>query len=221
MKIKFNYTFNTFIATESNVEAKQIAFDYASDKSNFQTLVISSSLGNGATHLAWAIVNQFTQNKELENYYFVSFETLMRDISKNGELTKEMLNSKSVVVIDSYFNWDNKKSKYLISTLEGVKTKVIVTCNEETNIPIEHFRINLSCPNKNDRTTIIESLIIKLNIDYNKEIVDFIAKQNFTSVRILEGFVSTLWAKSYLENKIVDINFTKKVFDRLKSKLLP
>ena len=104
MKIKFNYTFNTFIATDSNVKAKQIAINYASDKSNFQTLVISSSLGNGATHLAWAIVNEITQNEELENYYFVSFERLMIDISKNGELSKEMLNSKSVVVIDSYFN---------------------------------------------------------------------------------------------------------------------
>lgn len=212
-----NYTFNTFIATESNFEAKQIAFDYASNNSNFQTLVISSSVGNGATHLAWAIVNQFTQNEELENYYFVSFETLMRDISKNGELSKEMLNSKSVVVIDSYFNWDDKKSNYLISTLEGVKTKVIITCNEETIIPVEHFRINISCPNKNEKTTIIESLLIKLNIDYNKEIVDFIAKQNFTSVRILEGFVSTLWAKSHLENKIVELNYTKKVFEELKS----
>ena len=85
MKMNYNNTFNTFIATESNVEEKQVAFDYASDISNFQTLVISSSLGNGATHLAWAIVNEITQNEELENYYFVSFETLDRDILKNGE----------------------------------------------------------------------------------------------------------------------------------------
>ncbi len=218
MKIKFNYTFNTFIATVSNVKAKQIAINYASDKSNFQTLVISSSLGNGATHLAWAIVNEITQNEELENYYFVSFERLMIDISKNGELSKEMLNSKSVVVIDSYFNNDGKKSNYLISTLEGVKTKVIITCNKETNIPIEHFRINLTCPNKNDRTTIIEKILTKLSVVFNQEIIDFIVEKDFTSVRILEGFVSTLLAKSQLENEIVDINFTKKVFEEVKSK---
>jgi chromosomal replication initiation ATPase DnaA len=219
MKMNYNNTFNTFIATESNVEEKQVAFDYASDISNFQTLVISSSLGNGATHLAWAIVNEITQNEELENYYFVSFETLDRDILKNGELSKEMLNSKSVVVIDSYFNWDDKKSNYLISTLEGVKTKVIITCNEETIIPVEHFRINISCPNKNDTTTIIESLLIKLNIYCNKEIIDFIVEKDFTSVRILEGFVIALWAKSHLENEKVDLNYTKKVFEELKSKL--
>ena len=218
MKMNYNNTFNTFIATESNVEAKQVAFDYASDKSNFQTLVISSSVGNGATHLAWAIVNEITQNEELENYYFVSFERLMIDISKNGELSKEMLNSKSVVVIDSYFNNDGKKSNYLISTLEGVKTKVIITCNEETNIPIEHFRINLTCPNKNDRTTIIEKILTKLSVVFNQEIIDFIVEKDFTSVRILEGFVSTLLAKSQLENEIVDINFTKKVFEEVKSK---
>jgi hypothetical protein len=129
-----------------------------------------------------------------------------------------MLNSKSVVVIDSYLNNDGKKSNYLISTLEGVKTKVIITCNEETNIPIEHFRINLTCPNKNDRTTIIEKILTKLSVVFNQEIIDFIVEKDFTSVRILEGFVSTLLAKSQLENEIVDINFTKKVFEEVKSK---
>jgi chromosomal replication initiation ATPase DnaA len=214
-----NYSFNTFVASESNVEAKQIALDFASDKSNFQTLVISSSVGNGATHLTLAIVNEITQNEELENYYFVSFETLMRDIAKYGELSKEMLNSKSAVVIDSYFNWDDKKSKYLISTLEGVKTKVIITCNEETIIPVEHYRINLSCPNKNDMTTIVERHLTNLSIIHNQEMIDFLVELNFTSVRILGGFVNTLWVKSQLENKIVDINFTKKVFESLKTKL--
>ncbi|NBR15332.1 MAG: hypothetical protein EBU01_12275 [Crocinitomicaceae bacterium] len=214
-----NYSFNTFVASESNVEAKQIALDFSSDKSNFQTLVISSSVGNGATHLAWAIVNEITQNEKLENYYFVSFETLMRDIAKHGELSKEMLNSKSAVVIDSYFNWDDKKSKYLISTLEGVKTKVIITCNKETIIPVEHYRINLSCPNKNDMTTIVEGHLTNLCIIHNQEMIDFLVEQNFTSVRILGGFVNTLWAKSQLENEKVDINFTKKVFESLKTKL--
>ena len=221
MKMNYNNTFNTFIATESNVEAKQVAFDYASDISNFQTLVISSSVGNGATHLAWAIVNEIIQNEELENYYFVSFERLMSDILKNGELSKEMLNSKSVVVIDSYFNNDDKKSNYLISTLEGVKTKVIITCNEETNIPVEQYRINLSCPNKNDREIIIHKQFTNLSIIHNQEIIDFIVEKDFTSVRILEGFLISLWAKSQLENKKFDLKYTIKVFEELKSKLLP
>ena len=99
-----------------------------------------------------------------------------------------------------------------------MKTKVIITCNEETNIPIEHFRINLTCPNKNDRTTIIEKILTKLSVVFNQEIIDFIVEKDFTSVRILEGFVSTLLAKSQLENEIVDINFTKKVFEEVKSK---
>ncbi len=123
------------------------------------------------------------------------------------------------MVIDSYFNNDGKKSNYLISTLEGVKTKVIITCNEETNIPIEHFRINLSCPNKNDREIITHKLFTNLSIIHNQEIIDFIVEKDFTSVRILGGFVNTLWAKSQLENEKVDLNFAKKVFEELKTKL--
>jgi hypothetical protein len=143
----------------------------------------------------------------------------MRDISKNGELSKEMLNSKSVVVIDSYFNNDGKKSNYLISTLEGVKTKVIITCNEETNIPVEQYRINLFCPNKNDMEIITHKLFTNLSIIHNQEIIDFIVEKDFTSVRILEGFLITLLAKSRLENEKFDLNYTIKIFEELKSKL--
>ena len=34
--MNYNNTFNTFIATESNVEAKQIAFDYATENQIFK-----------------------------------------------------------------------------------------------------------------------------------------------------------------------------------------
>jgi chromosomal replication initiation ATPase DnaA len=49
-------TFNNFIAIDSNQGAKKIAKEFALENISYNVLGISSSVGNGATHLALAIL---------------------------------------------------------------------------------------------------------------------------------------------------------------------
>jgi chromosomal replication initiation ATPase DnaA len=46
-----------FISIDNNLHAKNTAIEFAHGKLNKNVLTITSSLGNGATHLAFAILN--------------------------------------------------------------------------------------------------------------------------------------------------------------------
>jgi chromosomal replication initiation ATPase DnaA len=163
-EIPLAYTFENFIATDTNAEAKQIAMDFAAGKSSLKTLVIASSIGNGATHLACAIANEIKFNQNKDDILLISFESLVMKIKNEGELSKEFLNSHSIIIIDSYYNWNKKLSKYLISTLIDVNTKIVITCSEFTEVPVDNYRINLSLPIHSDRILILENLIKMQNL---------------------------------------------------------
>jgi chromosomal replication initiation ATPase DnaA len=214
-----DYSFDNFIAIDSNKESKQIAMNFASNKTIFNTLVISSTIGNGATHLACAIMNEVNRN-ELNNHecLFVSFETLVRHVVKNGELQKDYLNKHYIVTIDSYHNWNNKLSKYLISTLKNLKIKIIITCSEFTDVPVEHFRINLSNPSYSDRKIIIKKLLLKEDDIYTNEVIDYISElEEFTNVRQVQAFILTLQANEIYNLKMNELKDVKKVFNKFKA----
>ena len=62
--MKNHATLENFISIDNNLNAKNIAIEFAHGKSNKNVLTISSSIGNGATHLAFAIINEIeNQNK--------------------------------------------------------------------------------------------------------------------------------------------------------------
>jgi chromosomal replication initiation ATPase DnaA len=206
------YTFDNFIAEESNIEAKQIALDFAKNKTKFKTLVISSSLGNGATHLACAIMNEVKLKQKKNNIFFVSFESLVCHIKDFGELPKEFLNEHYLITIDSYYNWNNQLSNYLISRLKDVKSKMIITCSEFTDVPVENVRINLSLPNISDRFLIIENLLNREKFDLSKDVIDYITKsKGFNSIRALEGFFIMLCVRAKLEGQTINLSYTKKI----------
>ena len=83
------YCFENFIAVEHNLEAKRMAMDFAYNEVICQTLVISSTIGNGATHLAFSILNKMKENLYLshDDFAFFTYESL-----KINFLLKERLN---------------------------------------------------------------------------------------------------------------------------------
>lgn len=217
-EISSGYTFENFVAIECNLEAKQVAMDFAADKSNFQTLVISSSIGNGATHLACAIMNEVKLKQKKSNIFFVSFESLVCHIKDHGELSKEFLNEHFIITIDSYHNWNNMLSKYLISTFKDVKSKIIITCAEYTDVPVDNVRINLSFPNISDRFLIIEQISKREKYDLAKDVVDYLAKsKEFLSIRVLEGFILMLCVRAKLEEKTINLSYTIKLMNSFKN----
>ena len=111
-------------------------------------------------------------------------------------------------------------SKYLISTLKDVKSKIIITCAEYTDLAVDNVRINLSFPNISDRFLIIEQISKREKYDLAKDVVDYLAKsKEFLSIRVLEGFILMLCVRAKLEEKTINLSYTKKILNRLKSNL--
>ena len=124
-------SFNNFIAIDSNQAAKSTAIQFALEATSYNVLGISSSVGNGATHLALAILNENDKRNKTKEIFYSSFERLVMNNPSTNELTifnNEFLKTKSLILIDSFYETSNKTvvNKFF-DVLKDVKTKIIFT----------------------------------------------------------------------------------------------
>lgn len=66
---KSSANFDNFIAIDSNQAAKSTAIEFALKQTSYNVLGISSSIGNGATHLALAILNKIEKKIEQRKHF--------------------------------------------------------------------------------------------------------------------------------------------------------
>ena len=74
---KSSANFDNFIAIDSNQAAKSSAIEFALKQTSYNVLGISSSIGNGATHLALAILNEIEKKDRTKETFYSSFERLV------------------------------------------------------------------------------------------------------------------------------------------------
>ncbi len=99
-------SFNNFIAIDSNQAAKSTAIQFALEATSYNVLGISSSVGNGATHLALAILNENNKRNKTKEIFYSSFDRLVMNNPSTNELTifnNEFLKTKSLILIDSFY----------------------------------------------------------------------------------------------------------------------
>ena len=203
---KKEYTFEKFIALESNIAAKKTAIDFVSDKSGSQTLVISSTIGNGATHLATAILNRCEAENENKEAASISFDSLCEYYD---ELDFDILNNKSALLIDSYYESKRMQPKLLTNIIENVKTKIIITCTDQVNIPLESQCISLICPQHYEMKVILENLLSEEKYSFSEDIISYIADQNLESVRYAQSFMIMLSAYGSLNRKAITLDIAR------------
>ena len=87
--MKNHATLENFISIDNNLNAKNTVIEFANGKLNKNVLTISSSLGNGASHLAFAILNEIENNDNPKETFYASFENFLADYKnkKFQELT--------------------------------------------------------------------------------------------------------------------------------------
>ena len=138
---KDDYTFENFIAIEKNVEAKNIAIDFARNKKDENILVISGKVGIGKTHLALAIKNEIYDLYPDKETFLIGYEQLIFNISNNKYGEKIDINTfsnYSLIIIDSFFETNRKDlAKIVFNLLGKLPNKTIITCIEHTFIPLD------------------------------------------------------------------------------------
>lgn len=107
MNFKDGHRFENFVAFEHNVAAVKSAIDFARDQHKRLPLVICSAGGNGATHLARAVLQliQQEQNLSAEQVFSSSYESLMNKAGSLSSFDATFLSAMEVLLIDSYYNW--------------------------------------------------------------------------------------------------------------------
>jgi len=210
------YCFENFIAVERNLEAKRMAVDFASNEDICQTLVISSTIGNGATHLAYAILNKIKENLNLSNddFAFFTYESLKNEFLMERTIEPQFLKNKKAVYIDGFYDRGRDGVQMLDSILTNVHTKIIITCGEEIQVPIPHERIHLSCPSAQDQKIIIEKMFQQNDLLISDEVLKFIANLGINSIRRLEAFINSLYVQSILNHQKINLELTKLTFEK-------
>lgn len=197
--------FDSFIAFDSNQEAKSLALQFAHQTSGDNVLGITcANIGNGATHLALSILNEIEKNTAQEIFYS-NFERLEMNDNSINELTifdKDFLNSKSLILIDSFYHTSNQEfKKRFFNVLSKVKTKIIFTYGEGIKVPLVTKEIRLSTPSKIDKELIIKNVLASEKINLEDEIVNFLVNQKHLSVRVIESLIITVQAQKSLGKK--------------------
>jgi len=212
-------SFNNFISIDTNIISKSTAIEFAISQTPYNVLGISSTVGNGATHLALAILNKIEETEKGKEIFYSSFERLIYNYCKNNELTifnKEFLNSKSLILIDSFYESSNKEvSNKIVEVLRNVNTKIIFTYNEGTKIPIVQKEINLVKPSKVEKELIINNLVKSEKMNLCSETINYIASQSDLSAREIEGLIISILAKKTLGDSTPDIQIVNNFLDKI------
>ena len=210
-KQKHLYVFENFIAVEGvNKIAKQAALEFSKNNGEESVLVIRSIVGNGATHLAFAIFNEIEKQDINQELFYIGFERLMYHYLRLKQLdilSLEFLNTKSVIIIDSFFQTkDILFFNHLIDVLNQVQTKIIITTHAKNiKIPLNKKDIYLGIPSALEKEIIINHFLRNKNFYLSPAIIKNIANRKKLGVRETEGLITSFIAIEQLNNCKIDV----------------
>lgn len=190
------YSFSNFVAIDSNETAKTTALEFAQTKTSYNVLGISSLIGNGASHLAFAILNQIEGIDNEKEVFYTTFERIHHNKTEFNELTifnRDFLNTKSLILIDSFYQSSNTAlNNRLFEVLKMVNTKMIFTYNKGIKVPIVQKEINLIIPSKIEKACIMKNMLTKLKINLSSDTIDYISDHINLSAREAQGLLICL-----------------------------
>jgi hypothetical protein len=199
-----NNTFENFIAIETNLNDKLIAQSFSKGEINEKILFIRSTIGNGATHLALAIIND-SNYPIVDCIIFSSTEYLeLKRKSDISNFLKKLMNCNTIILLDSFYNCKGKEEQenQLMDVLMQSKAKIIITAQTEMNLKIKHLKIEtVNVSSQIERQLIIKNQLKRDQTKLTNSIVKQISEYNFQSVRELIGFIHTLIARHQLYGK--------------------
>jgi chromosomal replication initiator protein len=226
------YTFNTLIRGDCNSLAVAAAKAVAQSpgQNAFNPLVIYGGVGLGKTHIMQAVGNSVRENKLSERVLYVSSEKFAIDFVnaiQNGKIQEfsSFYRSIDVLIIDDiqFFSGKEKTQEeifHIFNTLHQSNKQIILSADRpikdikgiEDRL-ISRFNWGLSAdiqpPDYETRKAIILSKLHQSGVNLDEAVIEFIATNITENVRELEGCIVKLLAAQSLDNKEIDLHFTK------------
>jgi len=230
--LNLKYTFDTLIRGDCNSLAFAASKSVAQSpgQNAFNPLVIYGGVGLGKTHMMQAIGNSVRENRLSERVLYVSSEKFAIDFVnaiQNGKIQEfsSFYRSIDVLIIDDiqFFSGKEKTQEeifHIFNTLHQSNKQIILSADRpikdikgiEDRL-ISRFNWGLSAdiqpPDYETRKAIILSKLHQSGVNLDDAVIEFIATNVTENVRELEGCIVKLLAAQSLDNREIDLQFTK------------
>ena len=229
-----NYTFENFVVDKSNelayFSAQRVGQEFNTDYNPF---FIYGNVGIGKTHLLTAIAwNIKKYNKK--KFIYISAERFMYQFIKSLKMNetisfKDQFRSIDVLMIDDLQFISGKKSTqeeffHLLNDLIDNKKQVIITADKSpSNIKNLDYKIRSRLsgglvvdilPTTFElRKKIIRNKVFVKNVSLERDIINFLAENIFSSVRELEGAINKIMLYSDLTKSKLNLTNAKNILD--------
>ena len=229
-----NYTFENFVVDKSNelayFSAQRVGQEFNTDYNPF---FIYGNVGIGKTHLLTSIAwNIKKYNKK--KFIYISAERFMYQFIKSLKMNetisfKDQFRSIDVLMIDDLQFISGKKSTqeeffHLLNDLIDNKKQVIITADKSpSNIKNLDYKIRSRLsgglvvdilPTTFElRKKIIKNKVFVKNVSLERDIINFLAENIFSSVRELEGAINKIMLYSDLTKSKLNLTNAKKILD--------
>ncbi len=232
--LKAIYTFENFVVGPSNRFANLVSLQVANQPGKVANpLYIFGGVGLGKTHLMQAIGNFILDNDPNKKILYVKTEVFIEDyIKKIKNKTDQEFNQKyndiDVLLIDDIQFLSKKEQSQLeffkiFERMHNINKQIVVTSDRPTfelkdmmDRLTSRFewgaQVDIKEPDINTRIDILKKKLASEKIGYedvNVEILEYIAR-NFTSnIRILEGALKRVLFYATMMNKEITLDLTK------------
>ncbi len=233
------YTFERFIVGANNDFAHAAAMQVAKNPSkSYNPLFIYGNSALGKTHLLQATAHKIMKDKpELSVYYTTSenFTNEFIEAIRNGEAIKfrRKYRSFDVLIIDDIQFLQKKESTleelfHTFNELFHVRKQLIFACDrpaKSLSAIEERLRtrfdsglsVKIESPDYETRKAILLARAAEESIYIPEEVIEYIAQNVESDVRLLEGSLTKVIAYSSLKKKDVSLEIAKEILrDKIK-----
>lgn len=225
------YTFDTFVVGQNN----ELAYAASTAVSNnpgtqYNPLFIYGGVGLGKTHLMHAIGNKYIAGHPGAKVLYVTSEKFTNDYvaalsQKRMDGFKNLYRSVDMLLVDDvqFIAGKEQTQEVFFHTFNELRDKgkqIILTSDRlPKDIPsieqrlVSRFEwgmvVDISAPNLETRIAILQTKMGKKNIQFSKEVTEFIAENVVNNIRELEGALNKLIIYQQIENKPLTLDQAK------------
>lgn len=234
-----NYRFENLIKGDSNRLACSTGLWVSRNLGNisFNPLVIVGGIGFGKTHLANAIGNTVKENHPDKNVLYISTNDFIREYiqsiknNTHDELKKYFLSADVIImediqhlsgrfgtqeIITEIVNYFIQSEKQIILTAD----KELIEMNDVSPHLLSRFRGGLSVellkPNYEIRLAVLKDLLPFKDVKISEEIMEYVARNIESDMRVFQGCFITLLAQSYFSKQEITFALAKEFIEKLK-----
>ncbi len=227
------YTMENFVVGKSNEFAYKAIQKIGSTNINNNLFVLYGGIGVGKTHLMQAVGNMFKNQGNVVVYTTV--EQFLNDFiehlrNKTMERFQEKYRKCDVLLMRdvqylSYKEGIQEELYHTIETLKSDSKQIIFTSSEhpaEINGLAENLRshfasaliIKMNAPELKTKIAIIKNNSNYLELDLDKETIEFIIKKCTDNINTIEGAILKLKAYALIYKKNINLKVAKKVLKK-------